>query len=146
MSASATLIRTDRFAVQWGEGDSEPPPGFDFSCALLGELKRQGVVTDIEVLEADYWEHTNWYFWVTHRQVRHWFRIECSLRECVPALWLVDITKSVGLWGTIMGRTKERTSIAEDFRQTIEQCLQRVADVPQVDWIESDVAIDQIYE
>ncbi len=51
MALSATLIRTDKFAVEWGDGESEPPPGLDFCRALFDELKRRGVESNIGTVE-----------------------------------------------------------------------------------------------
>lgn len=145
MAVSATLIRTDNFAVEWGDDDSEPPPGLDFSRALLDELKRRGVESKLGTIEKDHWEHTNWYFWVTWENVEYSFRIECSMQECAPALWLIDITRPIGIWKSIFGRGRERHEIAASFLEVAGECLETIAKVGPVEWIDSDVAIDQIY-
>ncbi len=145
MGDSATIIRTDRFSVEWGDGDSSPPPGLDFACALFHDLKCGGAKSNIDTVEHDYWEHSNWFFWITWENIRYSFRIECGFQECVPAIWLVDITKSIGFWRIVLGRGKKRYEIPRSFLTTVGEALERIAGVSQVDWIESDVAINQIY-
>ncbi len=82
---------------------------------------------------------------MTWEDVEYSFRIECSLQECVPALWLVDIARRVKLWKSILGRGKERHEIAYSFLKVAGECLETIADVGPVEWIDSDEAIDRIY-
>lgn len=146
MSVSATLIKTDRFTVDWGEGDdSEPPPGLDFALALLDELRRKGARSNLNTIDEDCWEHTNWFFWVTWEKTEYTFTIQCSPSEDVPTLWLIEITKSIGIWKSILGRGRERQEIDPSFLKTVGECLEGITGVSHVGWIDSTVAFDQMF-
>ncbi len=142
---SAALVRTYRFLVEWEEGDNHPPPGFDFARSLLDELKRNGAESTIDKLEQDYWEHTNWYFWLTWGKERYNFRIECSLLETDPPTWLVDITKSIGLLRTLAGRGRERDEISVALQQATSRCLEQLTGEADIMWMDSDTAIGRLY-
>ena len=143
MGASATLVRTDRFLTEWGEGDSEPPPGFDFSTALLAGLKERGVGSSIETLEQDYWEHANWYFWITHKDVGYWIFIHCYFEDQDPPLWLIQLSRKVGVLRLVFGGTKKREEIDEELLDLVGECLIDVAGLETVEWLPCDGATER---
>ncbi len=142
---SATLIQTDKFPVEWQEGDSHPPPGFDFAKSLLEEIKLSGGESSIDALDEDCWEHANWYFWLTWEKETYWFRLECSLIETSQPTWLVSISRSIGFFKNLLGKGKESDQIEASLQEASTTCIQRITGAEEIQWIDSDTAIDRLY-
>ena len=142
---SAAIVQTDRFPVEWQEGDSHPPPGFDFAKSLLEELKHNGAESSIDELEEDYWEHTNWYFWLRWNNENYDFRVECSLLETDPPTWLVDITRSIGMLRALVGKGRERDQICVALQEATSRCVEQLTGAAGIQWMSSDIAIDRLY-
>lgn len=137
---SATLFETEQFHEEWQEDDDKAPPGYKLAKYLLFKLKESGASSSIVELEEDYWEHQNWYFWITWNDLEYNLRVESSLDE--EKLWFIGISKRIGIFKALFRNGKERDNIDLSLRDATTTILKHIANSKNISWLEHDDALD----
>jgi hypothetical protein len=134
MRPSNAIVQSDRFPQQWGEGDSEPPPGRDFTQALLRGLVQHdpGLILYSATVAEKHWEHSNWYFWVKWRSEE--YRIAVAAIPESNGQWLVAVTRvNIGLFKAVFGGSRE---VDDRFLEILQNIIRGVAGTNEVKWVD----------
>ena len=151
MKASYFLLESERFPSEWKyDGDTGPPPGHDFADSLLSRLLAAGVESTRDSVPTDWWEHSNWYFFVTWREIDHHLTIETAPMETSPPRWLVRVSKPLGTFRALFGNSSRNNALRHDideaFLRLVENCVMEVAEVDSVERITAEDAIDRLLD
>jgi hypothetical protein len=113
-----------------GETDSEARrAGADVVCWLIEELRRRRIETDEPGAEQ---EDHGWYATLMFDGARHDLVVSHVPGTEVPR-WLVCVERSVGLFGTLLGRRSR--SVARGLPELIDEILSTSAKVHKVGWM-----------
>ncbi|MEM9283574.1 MAG: hypothetical protein AAGA96_17265 [Verrucomicrobiota bacterium] len=146
MKATSLMLRSHRFAVEWGDdGDASPPPGHEFADALLRRICLAGAESNLSELPPDWWEHSNWFFSVTWKDTTYNLTLEPSPDDTNPPTWMVGISKRLGILKSLFGRNALRHDVDDAFLRIVENCTMEVAGVDSVEWLTEDEAVEQFW-
>ena len=137
MGHADAVFDTAAFSQGWSDNpDSDPPPGQDFAAALVSALASEPECTVLcETVDADDWEHSSWFFWITFGDTEYTVYLECTpVPESIPGRWRLCLVRKHGLLKSLSGRAGP-TDLPASTQHVIEGVLERVADARNVQWV-----------
>jgi hypothetical protein len=142
------VFRCPRFDRTFSEegGDSEPPPGRDLAQAWGAALEEAGLtVVGLQDKPSDprndRWEHSYWFFYVTHDRTEYFVQVECVWDEDDRrGYWIVSLTKKVGCLRSIIVSPRSAVALPNDLQRLIEQAIERIAEPQEMIWVTDEQA------
>jgi hypothetical protein len=146
MKATHTLIQSDRFPCVWSdEPDRDPPPGREFSQALLDEFGRTGASFRKPKIGNDDWEHSSWFLSVNWHGHEFQIDVEPSPHDTTRPTWHIGIARVRGMIRAIFGGRESRFDVPDQFLSEVGGILQHSAGCGPITWITEDAAVEALW-
>jgi hypothetical protein len=130
------VISTFQFEQAWGDGDSHPPPGFDFAAALEKSFYAKGMGKfESPTIDPDQWEHTYWYFWIQLEGNEYFVTVESTMTpETKPGIWRVCFSRRLGFWRSFFDKA-DQLEMSAELRSCADQLIRDTASPQTIDWL-----------
>jgi hypothetical protein len=101
-------------------------------------------------LPSDWWEHSNWYFFLTWREGEYNVTVEPALMDTTPPRWVIGVHKPLGTLRALFSNSARNNDLRHDiddaFLRIVEDCVMEVARVESVERITADEATDRLLD